>query len=721
MLNKQGSGRFFRMSTCGLPLLAILAGGTIALAQDGAPPAPPAPPAPGSVVKVDDHGIANLHVVDEDLANVLEMLSIQSQRNIVASRNVSARVTANLYGVTFYEALDAVLNVNGFGYREEGKFIYVYTFDELKQINELERLRVSKVLKLNYLNSIDAAEFVKPLLSEKGQIKTNGKTANFPSIGDTPIGGEEYAHDSMLVVYDFEENVAEIETLIGQIDTRPAQVLVEATILQTALNEANAFGVDFSIISDLDFGEFVGVGGPLQAANALIGGRSTPGGSTQFPADGGGSGVSTNIGNVSGPGGLKVGIVSNDVAVFMRVLDEVTDTTILSNPKILALNRQPSRVLVGRKVGYLQTTSTDTATTQSVEFLDTGTQLYFRPFVTNEGMIRMELKPQVSEAVIRETSDATGAAVTIPDEITNELVTNVIVRDGQTVVLGGLFRESTVSTRRQVPFLGDIPIVGRAFRGNDDETQRNEIIFLITPTIVNDTMLTNGGVRGMETAENARAGARNGLLFWSREKRTAQLNVEADRLVREGKNDEARWKLKQSLWLNTNQPEAIRLREQLDGEVPSLNRSMLDHIIHGEAASVSANWNNAPTSTSASTFNMTQPVFNQTATGGTQTFNTDSTDSNATTPTTATAETTQASTSETAPSTPVMTTSANGYPTFEGTPTAGMWIGSRGLMGGAWNLIGPVFNTANSGFDNNAEVPAETFSNASEEPIFDGK
>ena len=190
MLSKQGSGRFFRISSCGLPLLAILAGGTVAMAQDGAPNTPPMPPAPGSVVKVDDHGIANLHVVDEDLANVLEMLSIQSQRNIVASRNVSARVTANLYGVTFYEALDAVLNVNGFGYIEEGKFIYVYTFDELKAIQEAERVRVSKVLKLNYLNSIDAAEFVKPLLSEGGQIKTNGKTGNFPSIGDTPIGGE---------------------------------------------------------------------------------------------------------------------------------------------------------------------------------------------------------------------------------------------------------------------------------------------------------------------------------------------------------------------------------------------------------------------------------------------------------------------------------------------------------------------------------------------------
>ena len=82
-------------------------------------------------------------------------------------------------------------------------------------------------------------------------------------------------------------------------------------------------------------------------------------------------------------------------------------------------------MLVGKRVGYLNTTSTETSTTQTVEFLDTGTQLYFRPFVSSEGEVRMELKPQVSAAEIRNITDAKGAAVTIPDEVTQELVTNV--------------------------------------------------------------------------------------------------------------------------------------------------------------------------------------------------------------------------------------------------------------------------------------------------------
>jgi len=601
-------------SACVAAALFHLAGATVALGQNSQPantglsllPQMPKPaadagqpagaekkPSAGTRVKVDDNNLVDLHVNDEDLGTVLEMLSIQSQRNIIASKNVSARVTANLYRVTFFEALDAILNVNGYGHIENGNFIMIYTLDELRAIQAAQRQRISKVVPLNYLNSTDAAEMVKPLLSiagpngEAGQIKTNGKVGTFPTPGDVPMGNEEYANSSMLVVYDYEENVREIEELLRQLDTRPAQVLVEATILQTSLTEDNALGVDFSVIADANFSEFVNYGGALGVVNGLISGRSTPGGSSTLPSDGGATGVTSTVGNTAGKGGFKIGVVSNDVAVFIRMLDEVTDTTILSNPKLLAMNRQASRVLVGRKVGYLSTTSTDTATTQTVQFLDTGTQLYFRPFVMNDGMIRMELKPQVSEAVIRDSRDATGAAVTIPDEITNELTTNVMVRDGQTVVLGGLFRESTESARRQVPFLGDIPVIGRAFRGNDDSTERNEIIFMITPHVMNDTALTAQGDRAKDQAGRVLAGAREGTLFWSRDKLTTALNVEAEKLTEQGRNDKAMWYVQRSLAMNPQQPEAIGLREKLATEKMSWpSRSVLQRIVDSESNTV---------------------------------------------------------------------------------------------------------------------------------------
>jgi len=533
---------------------------------------------PDSTVEVSEYMTVDLHVQDEELGNVLQMLSLQSQRNIVVSNDVSATVTANLYDVTFYEALDAILHVNGYGYVERGNFIFVYTLEEIAQIEAAERRPVSKVIRLDYLNANDAAEFVAPLLSEIGQIKTNGDPDTFAIPDNSPIGGETFALQATMVVVDYEENVEEIEALIAQLDTRPSQVLVEATILQTSLTEMNAFGVDFSIIGSLDFVDFIG--GPLSTTNSILGGSGAEGGVASNDA----TSITSSPGNTAGPSTFKLGVIQDDFSVFIRLLDEVTDVTILSRPALLVLNRQPARVLVGERVGFLNTTSTETSTTQTVEFLDTGTQLQFRPFVSDDGMIRMELSPSVSEALIRTATDANGANVSIPDEITQELTTNVMVRDGSTIVLGGLFTEQTTATRRQVPVLGDIPVIGAAFRGHEDETDRAEIIFMIKPTIVRDEQLIEMGERGMAYTERVRAGARSGLLPFSRDRMTAMLNVEAERAAFAGDTSKALWKLRRSLSLNKNQPEALHLRESLlQEETFWPSRSILHNVIDGEA------------------------------------------------------------------------------------------------------------------------------------------
>ena len=359
-------------------------------------------------------------------------------------------------------------------------------------------------------------------------------------------------------------------------------MLVEATILQTALNEANAFGVDFSFINNVNFLDFLGKGGPLGAVGAL----SQLGTDKVAPANGSSAqAISTGgaVGNFAGPSTFKAAIFADDAAVFIRALDQVGDTIILSNPKLLALNRQPAKVLVGRKLGYLNTTATETSTTQTVEFLDTGTQLTVRPFISNDGMVRMELKPRVSEGVVRTASNATGAAVTIPDEITQEITTNVIVPDGSTIVLGGLFKETTKLNRSQVPVVGDIPILGIAFQGHDDSIDRAEIIFMIKPTIMHDKIMADQGDRAMQTAQEVLAGARGAQLPFSRNRQCEQLNLEAQRLADAGQTEKALWTLDRSLSLNPAQPDAIRLKEKLQGKAdlwPTGN--VIDYIMTGD-------------------------------------------------------------------------------------------------------------------------------------------
>ncbi|MFG0257551.1 MAG: secretin N-terminal domain-containing protein [Phycisphaerales bacterium JB043] len=579
---RQRRQRMAPLSAMGVTL-ALLAGSTNALAQERDPFGDNSND--NSNVEVSEFLTVDLHVQDEDLANVLQMLSIQSQRNIVMSNDVSATVTANLYNVTFFEALESILNVNGYGFIERGNFIYVHTLEEISAIEQAARQPVWRVINLDYLNSNDAAEFVTPLLSEIGQIHTPGETEEYSLPDDSPYGADDYAMSATLVVFDYAENVDEIEKLVEQLDSRPAQVLVEATILQSSLDEANAFGVDFSIIGSVDFTDFTNTGGPLSSTNSLIdGGTGASGEGVTPPVGTEAVSATSTAGNVrAGAGTFKAGIIQDDFAVFMRMLDEVTDISILSNPKVLTLNRQPARVLVGQRIGFLSTTSTETSTTQSVEFLDTGVQLSFRPFVSNDGFIRMELNPSVSEGVIREASNVNNAAITIPDENTNELSTNVLVRDGATIVLGGLFQEKTTIGRKQVPGLGNIPVVGAAFKGHDDEIKRSEIIFMITPTIVNDTILLEEGREGLDYVERVRTGSRRGLLPWSREKLSAKLNLQAERLASEGKSERANWKLRRSLQLNPHQPDALRLREHImEKQERWPTRSMLEGILRDE-------------------------------------------------------------------------------------------------------------------------------------------
>jgi type IV pilus assembly protein PilQ len=535
-------------------------------------------------VSVTDYGTVDLAVQDTDLAQVLQMLSIQSRKNIITSKNVSATVTANLYDVTFHEALDAILRVNGYRYIEQGNFIYVYTEAEYAQIEKDSRKTESRIFELNYLSGTDANEFVTPLLSDVGQASFRGDVQPGMKPDVTDGGADSYSFGPKLVVNDYAENLDAIAELLAQLDSKPQQVLVEAAIVQTSVDESNAFGIDFSVISDLDFTDLVN---PLTPVTNLLSGSDS---STGFqPADNEARGVQSNVGNTTGPGGLKIGVLNDDIAVFLRVLDEVTDNTVLARPKVMALNRQRAEVLVGARVGYLSTTATETTTTQTVEFLDTGIQLVFRPFISPDGDIRLELKPSVSEASLRTVTDANGVQVTIPDELTNEMTTNVRVRDGQTLVLGGLFRESALNTRRQIPILGDIPVLGWAFKGQDDTVSRQEIIFLITPSIMHDEMIAEMGDAAEAGMQAARVGMRSGLLGFSRERMIANHNQDAATAMAAGDTKRALHHVNTSLRLNARQPEVIKMREQLTGELQGAHDpSLLERAVRKQMGSALA-------------------------------------------------------------------------------------------------------------------------------------
>ena len=148
---------------------------------------------------------------------------------------------------------------------------------------------------------------------------------------------------------------------------------------------------------------------------------------------------------------------------------------------------------------------------QTVEYLDTGTRLIFRPYVGDDGYVRMEIHPE----------DSTGGltSANLPYKVTTEVTSNVMVKDGHTIVIGGLFRESTNTARSQIPVLGNIPLAGYLFRQQQDITVRQEIIILLTPHIVkDDSAYSEESQKVMKDVERIRVGARRGLMPFGRER-----------------------------------------------------------------------------------------------------------------------------------------------------------------------------------------------------------
>ncbi len=507
----------------------------------------------GQGVEVGAAGQITITVADLDITRVLQLLSMQSQRNIVASRNVSGTVSAALYDVDFYEALDAILIPNGFGYRESGNFIYVYTSEEIREIEAAERVPETRLFQLDYIPAESAKELVEPLLSENGAVVYQEFISDGIDVTTANSGANSMSSGEYLFIRDYAENIDEIAEIVALVDVRPPQVQVDATILQARVTEDTEFGTDFSIVTDLSLTDFTA---PLDAfSNLLAGGNGT----TQFDS---GNVIQSTVGGTAAPGGFKVGILSDDAAVYVRALQGITDTTVLSSPSVLVLNRQRADLLVGQRLGYVTTTRTETSDSETVDFLEVGTQLTVRPFVSTDGYIRLELSPSVSDGSTFETAGGT----IVPNENTQRVTTNVIVQSGQTVVLGGLFKESTTVQRTQIPFWGDIPILGAAGRGQDDQVQRDEVIFMVKPTIMHDEALIAGGQTAMEAVHDIQVGARDGLLPWSHVALTSSHMQNAIEAYEAGDNDRALWCANMALYLDPTLVEALQLREVLLGE-----------------------------------------------------------------------------------------------------------------------------------------------------------
>ena len=483
------------------------------------------------------------------IRKALAMLGSMYQKNIVPSPNVDGVLAfRRLSNVTFEEAMDAILG-ESFKYEQRGNLIKVYTKEEYKKIREDPERMIYKVFTLYYITAEEAEKLIKHVISDVGKIGTStpaDKKKISAATGGSSSGGIETGslgsggggdtmalHDT-IVVRDYPEKIADVEEVLKKLDIRPRQVLVEATILSALLTEEMKLGIDWNTLNGVAIDSIANIG------SGVADGIAT-------------GGFASAVLN----GGLSAGITNDHVAAFIRALETVTDTTVLANPKILAVNKQKGRVQIGKTLGYRGSTTISqggVATQGEVQFMDTGTVLVFRPYIGNDGYIRMDIYPQESSAELNVDK--------VPDKTTAEIETNIIVKDGETIVIGGLFRDVVVTSRSQIPLLGDLPIIGAAFRGTSDKIQRQEVIILLTPHIVEEPNETEGLGRA-DDIRRKRFGAKDELQGTGRGKLAEDHYAEAAKYYIEGDTAAALKELEYVLTLRPAYLEAIRLKEKI--------------------------------------------------------------------------------------------------------------------------------------------------------------
>lgn len=361
---------------------------------------------------------------DAELADVMDMISRERRINIFISTDNVDAVSFSLYDMTVHDAIRSIANAAGLAVEHYDGNYYIVDRDEAGKYAPDALTRVQS-FELEYVEVNDVQTLLQPYLSEYGEI-TVLRERNLFLVQDTP------------------EFLRRISLLVRKIDQAPRQILIEAKILEVTLTDEDSYGLDWSKFFDSD------------------------GGSGSFGTQ--------NLSDPQSPG-LFFDYASPDIAATLNALTSQGRVRTLSTPKLLAIENVESSVIIGDRRGYPVTTTINQVTTESIEFLESGVILRVTPSVDAEGQVTLDIHPEVSTGIIDPVSG-------IPSQTTTEVTTQMIVPDGHTVFVGGLIKHRIDESKRGVPVVGRIPVIGRLFSNRQKTLTNTETVVLITPKIV---------------------------------------------------------------------------------------------------------------------------------------------------------------------------------------------------------------------------------------------
>ncbi len=399
-----------------------------------------------------------------DIHDVLKIISYKSGVNIVAGKDVIGAVTIRLADVPWERALNVILKNSGFVYERDEDIIRVTTVENLGK-EELS----TQIFILNYAKAEEVSETIKEILSDRGKVKFDERT-------------------NQLVVTDVPSNLYKISKVVEKLDKRTTQIMIEAKLIETTLDKDENLGIDWTLQASA-----TGSARPLMFPFAF---DKTYGktGKEYFPKvkQSGDFAESVEQGFPYAPYGdvdFKFGTLSFENLQFaLEILKSRANTKTLSNPRVVTLNNEKAEIHVGEERYiplYERNTSTGQMEITKYEKKDIGITLTVTPHVNAQGDIIVDLKPEVSSFL---GYDDYGN-VKAPIFSTREASTQVMVKDGETIVIGGLIKDVTYDRVSKVPILGDLPLLKYVFSKTTKTVDTTDLIIFVTVRLLESERL----------------------------------------------------------------------------------------------------------------------------------------------------------------------------------------------------------------------------------------
>ncbi|BCR23035.1 fimbrial assembly protein PilQ [Aquipseudomonas alcaligenes] len=410
----------------------------------------------------------SLNFQDIDVRSVLQLIADFTDLNLVASDTVQGNITLRLQNVPWDQALDLVLKTRGLDKRKVGNVLLIAPADEIaarerqeleaqNQIAELAPLR-RELIQVNYAKASDIAALFQSVAGiggegakeERGSVTVDDRT-------------------NSIIAYQTQDKLDELRRIVAQLDIPVRQVMIEARIVEANVDYDKELGVRWGGSTNLQGDKNWTVYGNDDRGDE--GGRT---GATQGP-----NVPFVDLGAAGRTSGIGIGFVTDNVLLDLELsaMEKTGNGEVISQPKVVTSDKETAKILKGTEVPYEESSSSGATT---IAFKEAALSLEVTPQITPDNRIIMEVK------VNKDEPDYQNALNNVPPIRKNEVNAKVLVNDGETIVIGGVFSNEQSKAVDKVPLLGDMPFVGRLFRRDVVKDTKNELLVFITPRIMNN-------------------------------------------------------------------------------------------------------------------------------------------------------------------------------------------------------------------------------------------